>query len=170
VMSQNDIDIVDNDRVLSRSHFCIDYSSGFKQYRDLPNEWLSFFMINDTRLGRYCNVPALPSEITFNILSYTATKRQFFIADNESTYGTHLKIKYDQPPVKVSKGDSFLLGCDYIIKIIDICTGDISAIDLDEDNLLAYIQISIMNGDTIIGNFSSKAVGDTCFIPPLQNM
>jgi hypothetical protein len=139
--------------MMSRNHFQIDYSEGFRQYsNNLPEEWVSLLMLNHKRLGRFVNVPSIPNELIINILDYTNRPRNFYIEDLNSSCGTYLNIK-NTSSAKMSKGEYYLLGCDYLIKIIEISN---SSLDYDID------EISIRNLMCYYRSLGINIIGDYC--------
>jgi hypothetical protein len=114
----NDI-IIPSDRSISRCHCKIDFSKSFKEYRIIPDNYVAFLMMNHRRLGRYLNVPHLPTYALYNILSYLPEKLETSILDAGSMLGTYVKLKFNQP-YPVDKGQIFLVGNEYVIIIKEI--------------------------------------------------
>ena len=91
----NDIALGDN--YVSRFHCKISIEDGFKKVEKIPEEWLSFLMINHPRLSTDSNFQNLNTELIFNIFSYLTKKRQFYIIDSGSSMGTYVKLKHSKP-------------------------------------------------------------------------
>lgn len=135
------------DLSISRYHCKIDYSSGFKYNKALPEELVALLMLNHRRLGKYTNLPSIPSNLLFNIFSYLNAKRQFYIVDCGSVYGTYVKMKPGDESV-LNKGQMFCLGNEYLLTIMDVCY---ESDYYDEYIFKAYIKHCNKQGDEIIG-------------------
>jgi hypothetical protein len=112
-------------------------------------------MMNHGRLGRYINVPHLPNELLYNILFYTAKKRQFYIEDNNSTYGTYKRIT-NTDECRVNRGDVILIGSEFMMKIIDMSAGSLEY-DVDDSGILNRLLCYRSMGVKIVGDYSIES-------------
>jgi hypothetical protein len=152
----NDINILNEGRTISRNHFHIDYSNGFKQKARLPDEWVALLMMNHDRLGRRVGVSHLPNELLVNILTYTVKKRTFYVEDNGSSYGTHKKV-HNFKMVKIMLGEYYLIGSDYLIKISQMNTAGLDY-DINDESIVNLLSYYKLMGFTIIGNYSEAVL------------
>lgn len=144
---QNDIVISLVDLSISRYHCKINYFQGFNYNRQLPDNLLSLLMLNHRRLGRDTNLPNLPTNLLFNIYSYLDWKRQFYIIDCGSVYGTYVKMRHGVNNV-LTKGQMFCMGNEYLLTVLDICQ---ESDFYDEYIFKAYIKHCNRHGTEIVG-------------------
>ena len=118
----NDIMLTAADRAISRTHCKIIYKHGFRTRRAMSEGFLEFLKLFSVRARAPASV-YLPRELRRLIFSYYREPHKFYITDVGSVYGTYIRITKESP-AEVVKGQTFLVGADVTINVLDVWNGE----------------------------------------------
>jgi hypothetical protein len=93
----NDIYLFPTDACISRSHCKIFYSDFLSQSQKSKEALTTLFMINHARLNQFAKVKNIPQDLLFRIAKFAIPKKKLYLQDNDTIYGTYLKIKHSNP-------------------------------------------------------------------------
>jgi hypothetical protein len=93
----NDIYLFPTDACISRSHCKIFYSDFLSQSQKSKDTLTTLLMINHARLNQFAKVKNFPQDLLFRIAKFAIPKKKLYLQDNDTIYGTYLKIKQSNP-------------------------------------------------------------------------